>query len=169
EPDAALADLDAALATLRRAADGHPTQQEQPQLISRLARLRADLALVDGDEIAAALEALSDGARWLATLPSRPGGRAELELEIARLALLGRAGEHARAQQPALQLLEDAPSARLVLPLVYPTGLGLLQAGRFDDAWRIIRQYRPLAAANHGSHPQAATELATVAFFAQLW
>ncbi|GAB2618690.1 LuxR family transcriptional regulator [Pseudactinotalea suaedae] len=171
-PLAALADLEDALPRLRRAT-GAAHDGELPRLVVTATKLRADLARrqseADGDAgVDIALAVLSDGVSWLGALTEQPDrARRELELEVARLTLLGYAGRHQRAQRESVGLLDNSPDAQLTLPLVCPTGLGLLQAGRFEDARRIVTRYRPWASRDVAR--DAASEIAVVAFFAQLW
>lgn len=167
---AAFTDLDDAHRLLTRASDSEPTGAALPQLVARVTSLRAQLIRRAHDDVDGALAALADGISWLAGLPTqsdRP--RHELELEVTRLTLLGYSGRHEQSQRHALRLLDGAPDVKLVFPLACPTGLGLLQSGRFEDARRIVMRYRPLATSMRATHPGAASEIAVVAFFAQLW
>lgn len=162
-----LTDVGAALPRLDRAIREHPDDRALPRLALELARLGADLAELQGGGVDAALASFAEGARRLDLLTTRPeGAQLDLQLEVARLARLGYAGRHAEAQEDGLRLLDEAPNPRLVLPLVCPIGLGLLQSGRFDDVWRIVRRYRPVAAAS--AEPGRGAEVAVVGFMAQL-
>ncbi|WP_420113275.1 LuxR C-terminal-related transcriptional regulator, partial [Pseudactinotalea sp.] len=169
-PDAAIGDLHVALPRLLSHARSEPEDDQVPGLVVGVTRLRAALAQDSDDGVDAALAAIADGTAWLATLAHRPDRpRRERELEVARLTLLGYAGRHTEAQSAAVRVLEDGHDAHLVLPLVCPTGLGLLQAGRFADAARLVTRYRPVAVANSDRRRESSSELAVVAFFAQLW
>lgn len=168
--DAALADLDTVLPRLLHHARSEPEDDQVPGLVVSVTTLRAGIVHEAEHGIDAALDALADGASWLATLPPRPQRpHRERDLDVARLVLLGYAGRHREAQAEAVRLLEDGHDAHHLLPLVCPTGLGLLQAGRFKDAERVVRRYRPVAAAHHESDPSSSGDLAVVAFFARLW
>jgi DNA-binding CsgD family transcriptional regulator len=168
--DAAFIDLDDAHRLLRRRGDVEPTGTALPQLVARVTNLRAQLMRRAQDDLDGALAALADGIAWLARLaPRADRSRHELELEVARLTLLGYSGRHEQAQRQGLHLLDGAPDPKVVLPLACPTGLGLLQSGRFEDARRIVMRYRPLAASIRATHPGAASEIAVVDFYARLW
>lgn len=169
-PAAALADVESAAARLRRSADTAPPDGEVPRLVVRLVRIRASIAQFQHDDVETALAAIDDGESWLALLPS-PLERArwQTQLHVTRLAHLGFGGRHTEAQADAVRLLDTTTDPYRMLPLVCPTGLGLLQAGRFADARRILRRYRSVAATSAESRQEAAGDIAIVAFLSHLW
>ncbi|QOR70367.1 hypothetical protein IM660_17500 [Ruania alkalisoli] len=167
--DDALDDIAELLPQLRGAVAAAPADARLPMLVLTAARLRADLEQHDRDDLDAALNSLAEANRWMAELPtSGNSNRPRIELEVSRLRHLGYAGRHRDSGARSLDLLNEIADPRVVLPLVYPTGLGLLQAGRFEETWSIAARYRAAIAAGSDVHGDAAAELAALGVLAHL-
>ncbi|SEE66387.1 LuxR family transcriptional regulator [Ruania alba] len=169
DADAALDDIAALLPQLRGAVAAAPTDARLPTLVLTAARLRADLEQHDQDDLDAALSSLAEANQWMSELPvPEHADGPRVELEVSRLRHLGYAGRHRDARTRSLTLLNEIGDPRLVLPLVYPTGMGLLQAGQFDDAWSIAARYRSAISAGSDARGEAADELAALQVLAHL-
>ena len=170
QPARATADAELATVALHALTESQPATPELLALVMSATKLEADIAQFHDDDVDAALAALARTSEWLAgAAPGPTGEQSLLRLEVSRLTRLGYAGRHAEAQEQALTLLDETSNRRDVLPLVCPTGLGLLQAGRFDDANRLCRHYQPVALAHKDIYRGAASEIMIVAFLSQLW
>lgn len=168
--DAVRADLGTARVLLEQIAAATPDDADLPGLVGALVLLEADVEHHDHDDLDGAVSILLDGTRWAARLtPTRASSDAVLQLEVSRLTRLGYAGRHREARAVAVLMLDTTTRTRLALPLVCPTSLGLLQAGRFDDVRRIMRRYQPVAAAHPGRLGESVTEIAIVGFLVRLW
>ncbi|WP_159618064.1 helix-turn-helix transcriptional regulator [Ruania rhizosphaerae] len=167
--DAALDDIAELLPQLRGAVAAAPADARLPMLVLTAARLRADLEQHDRDDLDAALSSLAEANQWMAELPtSGDSDQPRIELEVSRLRHLGYAGRHRDSGPRSLDLLGEIADPRVALPLVYPTGLGLLQAGRFEETWNIAARYRAAIAAGSDVHGDAAAELAALGVLAHL-